>query len=272
MAIHSKGKKRGTASREAAAAAAQEEKAAAAFPKSKGIDVPSDPEHSSDDDEDVEEGDFEEMLKKMADDQGIDSEDAEDYLAGDSLDEEEGDEEDESDIHSSDIEGASSEDGDDGSGSESDNESGDESEADDSILERITSRSSDGQHTAVDSQDEEASEEELGEVSMDKLTIRDFGRDIQGWKEYRKTLPQIDAGYASDSSTEEPENTIGSVPIEWYEDYPHIGYDIDGKRIMKPATADELDKFLANMDDPDVFRTARDEVNQQDVKLSEEEI
>ncbi|KAJ2003461.1 Ribosome biogenesis protein erb1 [Coemansia thaxteri] len=272
MAIHSKGKKRGTASREAAAAAAQEEKAAAAFPKSKGIDVPSDPEYSSDDDEDVEEGDFEEMLKKMADDQGIDSEDAENYLAGDSLDEEEGDEEDESDIHSSDIEGASSEDGDDGSGSESDNESGDESEADDSILERITSRSSDGQHTAVDSQDEEASEEELGEVSMDKLTIRDFGRDIQGWKEYRKTLPQIDAGYASDSSTEEPENTIGSVPIEWYEDYPHIGYDIDGKRIMKPATADELDKFLANMDDPDVFRTARDEVNQQDVKLSEEEI
>ncbi|KAJ2762284.1 Ribosome biogenesis protein erb1, partial [Coemansia nantahalensis] len=41
---------------------------------------------------------------------------------------------------------------------------------------------------------------------------------------------------------------------------------------MRPATGDELDKFLANMDDPDVFRTARDETNQLDVKLSEEEI
>ncbi|KAJ2813670.1 Ribosome biogenesis protein erb1, partial [Coemansia furcata] len=270
MVGQNKGKKRGAASHETPVDKAP------LFPKSKGIDVPSDPEYSSNDEEDVEEGDFDEMLKEMANDQGIDSDDANDYIAGDNLDEEEGEEEeerdDESDIHSSDIEGASSDDGDDesedGEGSEeSDNE-------EDASLVRVASRSTDDQHTAVDSQDEVEgnSEEELDEVDMDKLTIRDFVGDIQGWKEYRKTLPQIDAGYASDSSTEDPANTIGNVPIEWYEDYPHIGYDIDGKRILKPATADELDKFLANMDDPDVFRTARDEVNQQDVKLSEEEI
>jgi ribosome biogenesis protein ERB1 len=46
-------------------------------------------------------------------------------------------------------------------------------------------------------------------------------------------------------------NTIGNIPIEWYDDYPHIGYDIDGKRIMKPATGDELDRFLEKEDDPD---------------------
>ncbi|KAJ2044532.1 Ribosome biogenesis protein erb1 [Coemansia sp. RSA 922] len=262
MVGQNKGKKRGAASRET-----PEEKAPL-FPKSKGIDVPSDPEYSSDDEEEVEEGDFDEMLKEMANDQGIDSDDA-----GDSINEEDVEEgDDESDIHSSDIEGASSEDGDDES---EDGDSSEESDnEEDSSLVRVASRSTDDQHTAVDSQDEIEgnSEEELEEVNMDKLTIRDFVGDIQGWKEYRKTLPQIDAGYASDSSTEDPANTIGNVPIEWYEDYPHIGYDIDGKRILKPATADELDKFLANMDDPDVFRTARDEVNQQDVKLSEEEI
>lgn len=41
--------------------------------------------------------------------------------------------------------------------------------------------------------------------------------------------------------------------MEWYEDYPHIGYDIDGKKIMKPAKGDELDKFLENMEDPDLW-------------------
>ena len=35
-------------------------------------------------------------------------------------------------------------------------------------------------------------------------------------------------------------NTIGNIPVEWYNDYPHIGYDLHGKRILKPATADEV--------------------------------
>lgn len=46
-----------------------------------------------------------------------------------------------------------------------------------------------------------------------------------------------------------PLNTIGNVPIEWYDDYPHIGYDLNGRRILKPATKDELDAFLDKMDE-----------------------
>ncbi|KAJ1965637.1 Ribosome biogenesis protein erb1 [Dipsacomyces acuminosporus] len=269
------GKKRTAAQRDEPVAEAE-------FAKAKNIDVPSDPEYSSGSDDDVEEGDFEEILREMAEDQGIDASDIEgevedDYIAGDSLDEDEGegegeDEEGDSDIHSSDIDGASSEDEeDDGDGEEgSDGEDG-------SLLVRSDSRSTHGQGTLVDSDEDNAlsdsEDEDYDEdAKEDKLTIRNFGRDIAAWKEYRRTLPQIEAGYASDSSTEEPANTIGNVPIEWYEDYPHIGYDIDGKRIMKPATADELDKFLANMDNPDVFRTSHDETNQQDVKLTDEEI
>jgi ribosome biogenesis protein ERB1 len=49
----------------------------------------------------------------------------------------------------------------------------------------------------------------------------------------------------------QPINSVGNIPMEWYDDYPHIGYDIDGKKIMKPAKGDELDKFLENMEDPD---------------------
>ncbi|KAJ2704038.1 Ribosome biogenesis protein erb1, partial [Coemansia spiralis] len=261
------------------------------FPQSRGIDVPSDPEESDLGESDSgSDGDFDAALREMAEDQGFGSDDSDTFAV--EGDEEEDEEEDaaesdseeagsgdpaESDIHSSDIDGASEDDGD--LDEEADSED-DVSQASDkeagSPLARTASRSTDGQKTAVGDaeEDEEANQRNklLDGEGMEGLTIDDFGRDIAAWKEYRKTLPQIDPGYASDSSTEEPANTIGNVPIEWYADYPHIGYDIDGKRVMRPATGDELDKFLANMDDPDVFRTARDETNQLDVKLSEEEI
>ncbi|KAJ2707176.1 Ribosome biogenesis protein erb1 [Coemansia sp. IMI 203386] len=238
------------------------------FPENTVIDMSSDSEYDSNDDndEDVIEGDFEDhnIIINTEDSDEDEDENDEEQQAGDESD-------DENDIHSSDIEGASSD------GEEADSEDIGSDDSDDEFpLKRTSSRSTDGHATAVDSDDGAAAataeSEYLDEQDMQKLTIRDFGKDLESWKEYRKTLPQIEPGYASDSSTEEPTNTIGNVPIEWYEDYPHIGYDIDGKRISKPATADELDKFLENMDNPDVFRTARDEVNQTDVTLSAKEI
>lgn len=62
---------------------------------------------------------------------------------------------------------------------------------------------------------------------------------------------EIDADYASDSSTEETTNRIGNVPAYFYDDLPHIGYDINGKKVMRPAQGDELDKFLEGIEDAD---------------------
>ena len=45
-------------------------------------------------------------------------------------------------------------------------------------------------------------------------------------------------------------NRVGNVPMHWYDDMPHIGYDIDGKKVMRPAVGDELDKFLKTQEDP----------------------
>lgn len=40
--------------------------------------------------------------------------------------------------------------------------------------------------------------------------------------------------------------------MKWYEKFPHIGYNLDGKKILKPIrNLDELDKFLDKMDNPD---------------------
>ena len=39
---------------------------------------------------------------------------------------------------------------------------------------------------------------------------------------------------------------MGNIPMNWYDDYPHIGYDLDGTKIMKPAKGDEVDKLTIN--------------------------
>ena len=64
---------------------------------------------------------------------------------------------------------------------------------------------------------------------------------------------------------------MGNIPLHWYDDYPHIGYDQDGKKVLKPAKGDEvccmpetqyhvilnfllqLDEFLRKMDDPNYW-------------------
>ncbi|KAM9097831.1 ribosome biogenesis protein BOP1 [Sarcophilus harrisii] len=86
--------------------------------------------------------------------------------------------------------------------------------------------------------------------------------------------PKKEDEYAEDSSDEEDiRNTVGNVPLEWYEDFPHIGYDLDGKKIYKPLRSrDELDHFLDKMDDPDYWRTVQDKMTGQDVKLTDEQV
>ncbi|XP_060076384.1 ribosome biogenesis protein bop1-like [Ylistrum balloti] len=79
--------------------------------------------------------------------------------------------------------------------------------------------------------------------------------------------------YESDSSDEEDiRNTIGNVPIEWYNDYNHLGYDVQGRKIAKPKRADELDEFLNKMDNPNYWRTVTNKMTGQNVVLSEEDL
>ncbi|XP_076750011.1 ribosome biogenesis protein BOP1 homolog isoform X2 [Xylocopa sonorina] len=83
---------------------------------------------------------------------------------------------------------------------------------------------------------------------------------------------QVDE-YEYDSSDEEDiRNTVGNIPMKWYDDYEHIGYNWDGKKIIKPQKGDQLDNFLKRMEDPDFWRTIKDPQTGQDVVLSEADI
>jgi ribosome biogenesis protein ERB1 len=77
-----------------------------------------------------------------------------------------------------------------------------------------------------------------------------------------------------DSSDEEDlRNTIGNVPIEWYDDYEHVGYDLDGKKIMKAGIKKgEIDNFLDRMEDPDYWRKVFDRQTGEDITLTDEQI
>lgn len=88
----------------------------------------------------------------------------------------------------------------------------------------------------------------------------------------KRVYPAIEADYESDSSTEDAPNRIGNVPMEWYDEFPHIGYDVEGRKVLRPATGDELDKFLATVEDPDAWTSAQDRLLGKDVKLTDEEL
>lgn len=79
--------------------------------------------------------------------------------------------------------------------------------------------------------------------------------------------------YDFDSSDDEDiRNTVGNVPMQWYAKYPHIGYDTEGRKLIKPDTGDQVDDFLAKMDDPDYWRTVIDPKTGQRVVLCDEDV
>ncbi|XP_012272318.1 ribosome biogenesis protein BOP1 homolog [Orussus abietinus] len=118
----------------------------------------------------------------------------------------------------------------------------------------------------------------VGNVKINKVTIKEpNSKNIGNVQEDKIMSDWINSSrhneYEYDSSDEEDiRNTVGNIPMKWYEDYPHIGYDWEGKRIMKPEKGDQLDNFLKRMENPDFWRTIKDPQTGQDVILSEADI
>lgn len=68
--------------------------------------------------------------------------------------------------------------------------------------------------------------------------------------EDRWTWDRIEPVWDDDEGAPEAESRVGKIPSYFYDGMPHVGYDMDGKKVMRPAKGDELDKFLATIDDP----------------------
>lgn len=88
----------------------------------------------------------------------------------------------------------------------------------------------------------------------------------------RPIRPEIIPVYDSDDTDQEEPNTIGNVPLSAYDQFPHIGYDIDGKRIMRPATGSALDQLLESIDLPEGWTGLLDKKTGGSLNLTEEEL
>ena len=104
----------------------------------------------------------------------------------------------------------------------------------DGVLEGVLSDSEDDEDHSEDENDAEA-ELDSDEIPSDedeeggKPNYR-IERDANGGERY--VYEEIEPDYDSDDSdAKEPVNTIGDIPLSFYDSYPHIGYSIDGKKM-----------------------------------------
>ena len=82
----------------------------------------------------------------------------------------------------------------------------------------------------------------------------------------------IDPVYdTDDSDAPATQNTIGNIPLSFYDSYPHIGYDINGKKIARPATGEALDALLESIDLPKGWTGLTDPATGKPLELSQQE-
>ncbi|KAL9577355.1 MAG: hypothetical protein Q9203_007497 [Teloschistes exilis] len=86
---------------------------------------------------------------------------------------------------------------------------------------------------------------------------------------YREIDPVYDT---DDSDAPETANTIGNIPLSFYDSYPHIGYDINGKKIARPAKGEALDALLDSIDIPKGWTGLTDPNTGKPLELSEQEL
>lgn len=95
--------------------------------------------------------------------------------------------------------------------------------------------------------------------------------DANGGERY--VYDEIDPVYDSDDSDAIiPTNTIGDIPLSFYDAYPHIGYDINGKKIMRPAKGEALDALLDSIDIPKGWTGLTDPATGKPLNLSQDEL
>ena len=67
-------------------------------------------------------------------------------------------------------------------------------------------------------------------------------------------------------------NAVGEVPLKWYKDEDHIGYDRVGDKLIRKGKKDKLDALLDRNDNIKAWRTIYDEYNDEEITLSKEEV
>lgn len=142
----------------------------------------------------------------------------------------------------------------------------------------------DGDEDEDDDDDEDENEEvsdpgpavaaKLSEMALTKPDKFESSRKIvlDSAGNQRYIYPEIDPVYDSDDTDAEETNTIGNIPLDFYDEYPHVGYDINGKKIMRPAKGKALDALLESIEVPKGWTGLTDRNTGTGLKLTDEEL
>lgn len=202
--------------------------------------------------------------------ENIDEDNTEDSSDADSEEGEnesdDGEEEDDSDVEEED-ENEEENDSEDKSDLEWESDASSEDDAENLLknVKKVTKTKVKSQDSALSTESNESASEEHLDPSKSINSKDSKDSNVQG-----TSKDEYESGDTSDE--EDIRNTVGNIPMNWYDEYPHLGYDWDGKPIMKPKTGDTLDFFLKRMEDPNFFRTVKDPQTGQDVVLSDRDV
>ena len=138
---------------------------------------------------------------------------------------------------------------------------------------------SDSDPVVTDSDDEPTYDVSAFEEEVEKVRLN--GLRGMGRREFELAQAEADGSLARakdmhvddlSSDDEEAINTIGNVPLKWYEEEDHIGYTLDGEKLVKASRGDGLDRYLASQDDPNYRKTVYDAYNDREVVLSDRQL
>jgi ribosome biogenesis protein ERB1 len=126
----------------------------------------------------------------------------------------------------------------------------------------------------ADADEGDEDEDEEDEQDEEDAEVDEHGRKtvLDSAGNLRYIYPEVDTGYASDDSDREEMNTIGNIDLALYDEYPHVGYDINGKKIMRPAKGKALDALLDSIEVPKGWTGMLDKNTGGDLKLTREEL
>jgi len=217
---------------------------------------------------DMREGDYLADRLGNSDDEGVENEDEDE-------DEDEDDEDDEADEEGDDDEDDDEEEEDD----DEDEERGEE--------QRANLWDSDGDDEGGEEEEEKEEEEEhpkavagkgmrVVKPSVREKPVLPRGDQQKIKKDAAKHQHEQEGRIVPESDSEEDgpvmRNPVGNVPMEWYKDEKHIGYSLDGKKIIRRHNKDSLDRHLDKADDPESWRSVYDEVNDEELRLTDAEV
>lgn len=110
-----------------------------------------------------------------------------------------------------------------------------------------------------------------GTDSNDRESTVEIGTDAHGNPRY--IYNEINPVYDSDDSdAPETTNTIGNIPLSFYDSFPHIGYNIDGKKVVRPAKGEALDALLESLELPSGWTGLTDSTTGESLQLNKEEL